>query len=58
MSKKTSDELSGGKTPVSLHHLNKDIPLAGATSVVKHPQGKPWLRQLETDRKKTPTKKK
>ncbi len=53
MAKNTSEELSGGKTPISLHHLNKDIPLAGQTSVMKHPEGKPWLRHLEADRGKS-----
>jgi hypothetical protein len=57
MAKRTSDELSAGKTPVSLHPLNKDIPLAGINSVMKDPASKPWLRQFEADHKGPPRKK-
>jgi hypothetical protein len=57
MPKKTSDELSAGKTPVSLHHLDKDVALKGQTSLMKNPEGKPWLRQMESDRSKAPQKK-
>ena len=57
MAKNTSEELSGGKTPVSLHPLHKDIPLAGQTSIMKNPEGKPWLRHLEAGRNEGTKKK-
>jgi hypothetical protein len=57
MAKNTSDDLSAGKTPVSLHHLDKNVALKGQTSLMKNPEGKPWLRNLEANRSKAPKKK-
>jgi hypothetical protein len=53
MSKKTTAELSKGKTPVALKPLKKNAYLEGKLSIQNDPDSKPWINQRLPDHDKS-----
>ena len=53
MSKKTSAELSAGKTPVSERPLHKNHALDAKLSVKNNPDSKPWINNRVSDHDKS-----
>ena len=53
MSKKTTAELSKGKTPVALMPLKKNAQLAGQNSIKNNPDGTPWIHNRVSDHDKS-----
>lgn len=53
MSKKTTDELSKGKTPISEMPLHKNRALDGKLSIQNNPDSKPWINQRMPDHDKS-----
>lgn len=49
MPKKSSDDFSAGKTPVSKHPMHKDLTMAGMLSITNDTDVKPLLRVSKAD---------
>jgi hypothetical protein len=52
MAKRTSDELSAGKKPVSQHALRKN-PFSDAKNTPVKPDSKPWIHNRVPDHDKS-----
>jgi hypothetical protein len=57
MSKKTTDEMSGGKKPVSETPFHKNHTLDAKLSIKNNPASKPWINNRVSDHDKSQTEK-
>jgi hypothetical protein len=53
MAKKTTAELSKGKTPVALQAPRKNVKLSGPASLKSNPDGTPWIHNRVPDHDKS-----